>query len=75
MKPRIFITTDTPTKLAWVRGPDAEKVTAAVCRLERRNYLSGAGWLIPTSLVDDVLAYCQWSHLLVVCHERRREAS
>lgn len=73
-KPRIFITTDTPTKLAWVRGPDAESVTAAVCKLERRNYIAGGGWLIPTDLVPDVIAYCSWAHLLVVCHERKGAA-
>lgn len=73
-KPSVFVTTDSPTKLAWVRGPDAESVTAAVCHRQRRRYLSGAGWIIPFDCVDDVLAYCQWSRLLVVCHERRGAA-
>lgn len=70
--PALFITIDDARGLALVRGPDADFATLAVAADARQR--SRLGWVIPVSLVGDLMAYEKWNHSVVsVSHRNRRQ--
>ena len=51
---------------ALARGTDAERACRMISADGPRWSDDGRGWVVPSSAVPDLLAYCQAHHLLVV---------
>ena len=76
--PWLFITTDDQNGVALLRGDGANQCArlfsgsypGADSRPSRWSY-TGRGWVIPSRLVADVVAFCEPRHQLVVVSNRR----
>ena len=80
--PWLFVTVDQAHGVALLRGDGANQCA----RLFSGSYpgaefkpsrwsSTGRGWVIPSRLVPDVVAYCDHRHELVVVSDRKAEAS
>lgn len=54
-----------------LRGPAAARAVHQVLDHQARYSHIAHGWVIPTSKLDDVLAYAQAHHLVVVTTDKR----
>jgi hypothetical protein len=76
--PWLFITTDDQNGVALLRGDGANQCArlfsgsypGADSKPSRWSY-TGRGWVIPSKLVADVVAFCEHRHQLVVVSNRR----
>lgn len=74
-KPALFITTDTPSGVALVRGVEAEPATRALAPDIRRYSPLGRGWLVPLDVVSDLLSYAAYYRIFAVTHELKQRGT
>jgi hypothetical protein len=80
--PWLYITTDDQNAVALLRGPGANECArmfsgsypGAEYKPSRWSN-TGRGWVIPSRLVADVVAFCEHRHELVVVSDRKAAAS
>ncbi len=66
----LYVTVDSERGLALLRGEEARRVTMVLTG-ETVYSPGGRGWVIPERHVQDVAAYGEYLHRLVVVHSRR----
>ena len=80
--PWVYVTLDDQRGVALLRGDGANQCArlfsgsypGADSRPSRWSY-TGGGWVIPSKLVADVVAFCELHHQLVVVSKRKATAS